>query len=333
MSFPKKIAILYTEAKREYFHTQNEYFTEKSAKKDAIIISKYINQLKIKTQIFPGNSKLDLNIRKYKPDLVLNLAYSVWGRDYYAATIPALLELLKFPFTGTDFFGFALNCDKYITKNLLSQYGVPVPKYQIFHSEKDEITNVRFPVISKLNEIHCAVEIDEHSISENEQHLRRRLKKLIEAYNQPIIVEEYIAGREFTCMFLDGGVKKVYVAEKVFTNSGEKYNIVTYKDQWVDVGLPREQWKFDYKKYHDPVLDEIILKTAKVIKTHDYGKFDVRMDNSGRYYVIDANANPAFGPVDMEVAISLILETYGVDFLEILERVIKSSLKRFNEPA
>ena len=62
---------------------------------------------------------------------------------------------------------------------------------------------------------------------------------------------------------------------------------------------------------------------------YDYGKFDIRMDQSGRYFFIDANCNPAFGPKEAEVALSSILDMYGVSFLEILKRLLLNTVRDF----
>jgi len=74
-------------------------------------------------------------------------------------------------------------------------------------------------------------------------------------------------------------------------------------------------------------LKEYIKKAFDVCRMRGYGKFDIRLDYSGRYYFIDSNSNPAFGPKEANVAMSLILDLYGVSFNEILRRVIISSLR------
>ena len=59
----------------------------------------------------------------------------------------------------------------------------------------------------------------------------------------------------------------------------------------------------------------------------DYAKFDLRLDESGRYYFIDCNANPAFGPKELDIAIGTILDLYGITFEEVLKRIITNTLK------
>ena len=63
----------------------------------------------------------------------------------------------------------------------------------------------------------------------------------------------------------------------------------------------------------------------------DYGKFDVRVDASNRYFFIDSNTNPAFGPKELNVGISLVLDLYGIGFNEILRRLIINTLRGSEE--
>jgi D-alanine-D-alanine ligase-like ATP-grasp enzyme len=67
---------------------------------------------------------------------------------------------------------------------------------------------------------------------------------------------------------------------------------------------------------------EYIKKAFEVSKMNDYGKFDIRLDTSGRYYFIDSNSNPAFGPKEIDCALASILNLHGISFIEILKRLL-----------
>lgn len=322
---PQKVAILYSDVKREYFPTQIQYLTEKEAYHDALVIGKYLKRMGIQTYLFPANDTLPDNLKKIKPDVAINLVGSVRGYEYLASTIPALLELLEIPYTGAGILGESLSYNKFLIKKLLQQNGVPVPHYQLFNTPFDPIDpTLRFPLISKLNEIHGAVEITRDAVSENEKHLRERLKFLIKTYDQPALVEEFIVGREITGILLEGLNRKVYLAEKVF-NKVDKYVFATFEDQW----LESDKNSFFYQKFDDDLLREYVKKAFDITKMSDYGKFDIRLDNSGRYYFIDCNSNPAFGPKELNVAIANILDLYDVSFLDILKRLLLNTVRDF----
>ena len=325
VELPRRIGIIYSDVDRRYFPTESQYLTEKDAEVDARIIGEYIKALGITVQYFPGDSDLPPRLHKYDPDLVLNLVNSVKGDEALASAIPGVLELLDIPYTGADILGLSLDTNKFLIKKLLQQNGLPVPYYQLFTSPAEMIDPViRFPLISKLNSIHGSVEITQDAVSENEKHLRKRLKYLIHTYKQPVIVEEFISGREITAIVLQDRKKRVYLAEKIIHHAGQKYVFVTFEDQWQSD--PNSTTK--YKKYKDPFLQDYIKKAFDVTRMAGYGKFDVRLDQSGRYFIIDSNCNPALGPKELDVAISNILDMYGVSFSEIIEKIILTAVRK-----
>ncbi len=321
---PKRVAILFSDVRRDYFPTESQYITEKDADKDAGLIAKYLETLGITVLLYPGNAELPAHLRKGKPELVINVVDSVKGDESLSSAIPGVLELLDLPYTGADILGLSLDTNKFLIKKLLQQNGVPAPHYQLFNTPGDYLDpTLRFPLISKLNAIHGAVEITKDAVSEQEKHLRERLRYLIQTYKQPVLVEEFIVGREITAILLEGMNKKVYLAEKVFTHSEDKYVFTTFEDQWVSKGFAA----FHYAKYDDPLLKEYVKKAFDVAKMYDYGKFDIRLDQSGRYFFVDTNCNPALGPKELDVALSVILDLYGISFYEILKRLLLNTVR------
>jgi D-alanine-D-alanine ligase len=324
LGFPQKIGVIYSEVRRENFVTEAQYITEKDADKDARLIGDYLELLGIDVHLYPGNFRLPERLRKDKPEMVINLVDSVKGDESLSSAIPGVLELLNIPYTGADILGLGLDSNKFLVKKLLQQIGVPVPNYQLFNTPSERLNpTLRFPLISKLNAIHGSVEINKNAVSENEKHLRERLRRLIRVYRQPVLVEEFIVGREITAILLEGMNKKVYQAEKIFTHPKGKYVFLTFEEQWLSEGEPA----FHYVKYDDPVLREYVKKAFDVTSMYDYGKFDVRLDQSGRYFFIDTNCNPAFGPKELDVALAVILDLYGISFYEILKRLILNTIR------
>lgn len=318
-----KIGIVYSDVKKEYFPTENQYLTEKEAYQDAQMVGSYLQKLKINPLYYSGDPSLPEKLRRDRPHMVINLVDSVKGNEYLSATIPSVLELLEIHYTGSGILGKSLDCHKFLVRKLLQQNGIPTPNYQLFNRATDPLNPfLRFPLISKLNEIHGNVEITEDAVSENEKHLRERLHFLIKTYDQPVLVDEYIAGREVTAILLEGKNKKVYLAEKVYQKPQSKYVFTTFEDQW----LLRTGQNFHYQKYQDRLLKEYVRKAFEILDMSDYGKFDIRIDNSGRYFFLDSNHNPAFGPKETDTAIANILDLYGVSFLEILKRLIFNTM-------
>ena len=320
---PSSVGIVFSDARREDFPTEEEYITEKDAEQDAARIGDALASLGVAVQLHPGNSALPERLREHMPDVVLNLVDSLKGEESLASAIPGVLELLGLRYTGAGILGLSLDTNKFVIKKLLQEHGVPVPYFQLFTTPEDRLDPLlRFPLISKLNAIHGSVEITDDAVSENAKHLRRRLRYLISTYRQPVLVEEFISGREITAVVLQDDKKRVFLAEKVFTKPKSRYTYLTFADQWLTHG----DNVFHYRRFSDPELKKYVRKAFSVAKMADYGKFDIRVDHSGRYHFIDSNCNPSFGPPEQDVALSVILGMYGIPFHDILRRVLLNAI-------
>ena len=321
---PKTVGIIYSEVRREYFPTETQYLTEQDAEHEARVIGSYLEKLNVRVYYYPGTPNLVINLAQDKPDMVINLVGSIRGQEYLSATIPGILESLDIPYTGSGILGESLVYNKFLVKELLQSHGIPVPRFQLISNPLALLDQtLQFPLISKLNEIHGAVEITDTAVSENEKQLRERLKFLIATYKQPVLVEEFIAGREVTGILLEGLNKKVYLAEKIFQKQDTKYVFATFADQWTEAGANN----YRYEKYLDPALAEYLKRAFDILRMSDYGKFDIRIDQSGRYYFIDSNSNPAFGPKELDIAIANILGLYNISFPEILKRLLLNTMR------
>ncbi len=317
--------ILFSDAKREYFLTEQQYIAEVEVEGRARIIEKYLQKFGFSVFVLPGDSDFIEVVKRIKPLIVFNLADSLRGEEYLASTIAAGLEIINVPYTGTGELGLALSTNKFLTNTLLEHAGIKVPKYQLFSTYKEPIhPDISYPVISKLNSIHGSIEINASAISENEKELRARLKFLINTYHDEVLVSEYIEGREIAAVLLEGVKKKVYTGEKILDGewATTKYNILTFDAVWTGAVTG-----FHYKKFQPTEkLKELVKKAYTVLRMDDYAKFDIRMTSSGEFYFIDANPNCALGPIESECDIGTILSLYGVDFDEILRRLILNNL-------
>jgi len=103
-SSPKTVGIIFSDVKKEYFPTEAQYLTEKDAYHDALVISKYLQKMGIKTFLFPANKTLPEKIKKANPQVAINLVGSVRGNEYLASTIPALPRAFRNPlYRGGNF--------------------------------------------------------------------------------------------------------------------------------------------------------------------------------------------------------------------------------------
>lgn len=321
-TLPKKVAIIYSDVKREFFTTEDEYIAEEGADIYANDIAQYILRMGIDVACFACDDQIAVNLKKYNPCMVLNLVDSVRGQLNLGSSIIGLLEILGIPYTGAGTLGWSLGTNKFLMYQLMQANGIPVPNHQVVTNYNDMIDPVlRYPLFPKLNIEHSSIGIDENSICENEKQLHYKVKELMEKYKQPILIDEFIAGIEVTSAVLDSVNTKVYTVQRK-TGTETKEDVMTFDKKW-------KNWdNIIYEKYDAPMLKEYVKRIFDVLKMSDYARIDARIDAAGRFYFIDPNANPFFGPVkETHATYSIILEMYGIDFTETLKRIFINTLK------
>lgn len=319
---PKKLAIIYSDVREKYFKTEEEYIAEVGADIYANDIAKYVNKLGIDVVSFACDEHIADNLKKYKPCMALNLVDTIRGQSNLGVSIIGLLEILDIPYTGAGTLGWSIGTNKYLMYQLMQANGIPVPTHQLISNYSEMINpELRYPLFPKLNNEHSSIGIDENSICENEKQLRIKLRELIEKYNQPILIDEFIAGIEVTSSVLESINTKVYSVQRK-TGVDTKEDVMTFDKKWKNWG------NIIYEKYDLPNLKEYIKKTFDILKMSDYARIDSRIDASGRIYIIDPNCNPFFGPTkETHATYSIILEMYGIDFAETLKRIFINTLK------
>ena len=322
----KKIAVICSDVQKKYFPTLQAYETEKYALRDAKRIAYYVTQLGIATKVFPANNRLLGGLKSFRPDLAINVVDSIGGIDSKAAAIPAVLEFLTIPYTGCNTASIAMGYNKYLVKQLMDEQGVPVPKGQLFTDYTTPLKrSLRFPLISKLNSIHGSVGLSDDSISDNETHLRKRIKSLVNEYPQSgVLVEEYIKGKEISVFIVEENEKKhVYMSEDIFTHSKNPYTIASFEFRWIN-----DNPGISMNKYVNENLELLAKKAFNALGMSGYGKFDIRKDSKGVHRFIDANPNPAFAPPESDSPLANTAKNfYAVPFPHLLSMIVQSGLR------
>ncbi len=322
LKLPKKVAIVYSDVKREYFLTEDEYIAEEGADIYANDIAKYVNKLGIDVVCLPCNDQIAQNLKKHRPSMVLNLVDSVRGQSNLGSSIIGLLEILHIPYTGAGNLGWSIGTNKFLMYQLMKSNGIPVPNHQLMVTPSDMVDpDLRYPLFPKLNVEHSSIGISDSNICQNERELRNKVKELMEKFKQPVLVDEFIAGIEVTSSVLESVNTKVYSVQRK-TLGDTKEDVMTFDKKW-------KNWdNIIYEKYESEKVKDIVKKTFDVLKMSDYARIDLRIDASNRIYVIDPNCNPFFGPPkETHATYSIILDMYGIDFLETLKRIFINTIK------
>jgi len=149
-------------------------------------------------EFFEGNTTLIDTLPKYKPDICFNICEGYYG-DSREAHVPAILEMLRIPYTGSRVLTLALALDKPMTKRVLDFHGLPTPPFQTFEREDEPLDpSLRFPLFVKPSREGTSMGVSLKSVVNSEEDLYDQVRHIFERYHQPALVEEYIEGREVT---------------------------------------------------------------------------------------------------------------------------------------
>lgn len=267
----------------------------------------------------------------FKPHIVFNLLEAFAGVTTFDQNVVSYLELLRLPYTGCNPRGLILARDKALSKKLLAYHRVPVPEFTaIRRGRKPQLTKrLRFPLIVKSLFFEASTGISQASVVENAEQLARRVQFIHESLGTAAIVEQFIDGRELYVGVIGNERLEVFpVWEMSFAQMPE--------NRW-RIATERVKWSTQYQKRHgimteaarlDSALAEGIQRIAKrtyrALDLNGYARIDVRLDDEGRVYVLEANPNPnlAYGEDFAESA-----EVNGVSYEHLLERILALGLR------
>jgi D-alanine-D-alanine ligase len=257
-------------------------------------------------------------------DLVFNIAEGLhgFGRE---AQIPALLDAYKIPYTFSDPLGQALTLHKGVTKHIVRDLGIPTPDFKVITSP-DEIDgiNMPFPLFAKPVAEGTGKGISAQSKLNNPKELTDICRSLLETFKQPVLVETYLPGREFTVGILGSGknARALGALEVILKPEAEK-NAYSYEN------------KEHYEKLVQYVLvddDEakqamhISLQAWRGLDLKDAGRIDLRSDSHGIPHFMEVNALAGLHPVRSDLPI--LCNLLGIPYPELISSIVNSALKR-----
>jgi len=259
-----------------------------------------------------------------KWDLVFNIAEGLYG-DGRESVVPALLDQYRIPyvFSGPVVLGIALN--KYLARLVVSSSGVPVSPGMLITSTKDvERCNLEYPLFCKPVSEGTGKGITEKSILKNLSELEEITGYLLERFHQPVLVEEYLPGREFTIGILgSGNDAEVIGGMEIICRDKLPYS-VEYKENYklmckyipLDNSTLAEESK------------EVALNAWKAIGGLDGGRVDVKADRKGKICFMEVNPLAGLHPIDSDLPI--LARFSGIEYDVLIKRIIESALKRYN---
>jgi len=267
-------------------------------------------------------------LKKEKVDLVFNLCNGIRGEGRLLQ-LPAILEGAGIPYTGSDPLGHGLAYNKIISGKLFKASGIPTPDFICIEklAQVDEI-ELNYPVIVKPKDEGSSRGIHDDCLILDKKSLKEKIGRLLKYYNPPIMVMEYIDGREFTVALLEDGKDLMVfpILEIDLTGLPDGFNkIYSFEAKF--------QYA-DYVKYHLPArledgerkrIEEAAMKAFRTLGLRDYARVDIRLEG-GIPYVIEVNSLPG---LDREVSdICKMADYIGMEYDQLIKTIVKQAINR-----
>jgi D-alanine-D-alanine ligase len=274
-------------------------------------------------------------LRKHKPDVVFNLFEGLADQGSTEGHVAGLLDWMGIPYTGCSHQVLCLARSKHLTKHLLAGAGLPTPEFFVVHALPIPPCTLGWPVIVKPAEQDASIGVDQGSVVTNLESLTGRVAYLLEQYGPPVLVEEFIPGREFNVGVIQmPDLRVLPISEIAFVEKKPGYwPIVTYDAKWNPGTTDYEATPPRYPANVTPRLAErlsnLSRKAFQVLGCRDYARVDFRVRPNGTPYILEVNPNPDFSP---EAGLSGALQTAGITHAQFTVELIWNALGRGRTP-
>jgi D-alanine-D-alanine ligase len=267
-----------------------------------------------------------------RPDVVFNLTEQFRDDPTLESAVAGLLELFGVPYTGASAFCLALCARKGMTKRVLLQNGIPTPHFRLLRQPGIERGHgLRYPLIVKPARQDASRGVEIGSVVRDHTQLLRQLDRVFDAFRAPILVEEFIEGKEFhVSVFGNNPPEALPIVEFDFSDLARDHpSVITYDVKWNPLSVA-------YHKVHSLCPARIGRRVESSVKAQalaafaatscrDYARIDMRLSEDGTPYVLEVNPNP-----DLTEGVSFMesAEAAGLGFSETLRRIVQFALAR-----
>lgn len=292
-----------------------------------LAIKNALEMIGCRVELLEATEELPAKLAGSLVDIVFNIAEGTGGRGR-EAQVPALLNLYRIPFTGSDETTLCIALDKALTKRILATYHIKTPKYKVIRMDgKYQIGSLTYPVIVKPNAEGSSKGISSYSVASDAGGLRALLSRNMEQYRQDMLVEEYIDGREFTVGILGNGKDaRVFPPMEIIYKQKRDYNIYCYEVKRNYLEHIRYECPADIDGDTQRKIENAARRIYEILGCRDFARMDFRLSPDGCPYFIEINPLPGLAPGYSDFPV--IAESNGMDYNSLIRSILTAALKR-----
>jgi D-alanine-D-alanine ligase len=293
-----------------------------------------------------ADSSLPEALMNVRPDICFNIAEGLRG-DGREAQVPAVCELLNIPYTASQVVANAISLNKTMTKRIWQQLGLPTSPYYEFTSLEDVAhADLHFPLFAKPAREGTGMGINSNSIINDYDQLYERVGALLNAYRQPVLVEEFLPGREFTVGFIGNCGNpsfrcrpELYDADgyhwfpilEIETLSSVSPAIYGHDAKALDIGTegaPNYLCPADISESLRARLIDLTRRAAEALDVRDVSRVDFRLGVDGEPYLLEINTLPGLNPLLSDLCIMAASE--GISHHTLITEILYLAAERYH---
>lgn len=299
-----------------------------------------------KTVFLQADRELPYALREIKPDLCFNIAEGLGG-DAREAQVPALLEMLRIPYTHSRVMANAISLDKTLTKRIWRDRRLPVAPFQEFIVGDEPLRpELRFPLFVKPAREGTGMGVDTKAVVNNPSELRERVNYIIQTYRQPALVESFLSGREFTCGLIGRWDAWKYSRHPEWYDKKHGYHVFPVleldssrsvtpgiysqasKSKSVgEEGAPGYICPADISPELTRKLQNLVVRAHMAIKAIDVSRADIRLNAAGEPMLIEINTLPGLTPGYSDLCLEAAAE--GISYEDLILDILYLGASRW----
>lgn len=306
-----------------------DFYGEFESRETIAAISEGLTQLGYEViQIGDLPALLRFLAEEKRVEMIFNMSEGRFGRAR-ESQIPGVLEAFRIPYTFSDPHTLAICLDKGLTKDILQKANIPTVAYQVLHPGQpislNGVASTPMPYFLKPLYEGTSKGIDVGAIVHSPAEMKQRTEWLWETYQQPVLLEKYLRGREFTVGILGTGARAraIGTLEISLTKERDVYGF-TEKEACEELVV--------YEAFTEqPLLDtlsNLALQTWRLLECRDGGRVDFKLDENGKPFVLEVNTLPGMHPTHSDLP--MIATHAGMSFAELLDEILQSAMRRMD---
>lgn len=301
----------------------DHYWDDLDDPKTVHAILKALRENHHECRYIPGTLKGAQSLARYKPDLVFNFCEGYFGVSR-EAQMPAIFDMLRLPYTGSGVLGMSLSHDKHMAKQMFLANGLPTAAFMLITDPRNiPDHHLRYPLFVKPAHEGTSIGINENAKVYDREQLEAQVKWVWDQLQSPILVEEFIDGREFTVSVLGDEVLPIVeiVSPTGYYSNEQKEELVSEVYRVCPAPLSEEKTN---------EMMAMARRAMNALQLTDFCRMDTRMDKDGNVYILEVNPLPLLYPDPEQASFVYSARAAGYSYNAMVQKMVTVACNRLN---